>query len=45
MTAGAASTVLLGGGGRHAWENSGESRTESLCGTPSAGTDAEAVTE
>lgn len=39
--AGTAAAVLLGGAGWYAWESGGESHTESLCGTPSAGTDAE----
>ncbi|GGS29865.1 hypothetical protein Snoj_26440 [Streptomyces nojiriensis] len=41
--AGTAAAVLLGGGW-YAWENSGASHTESLCGTPSGGTDAEVAT-
>ncbi|MFI8393051.1 hypothetical protein [Streptomyces sp. NPDC085540] len=36
--------VLLCSGGWYAWENSGASHTESLCGTPSGGTDAEVAT-
>ncbi|MGW6690700.1 hypothetical protein [Streptomyces sp. NPDC054961] len=42
--AGTAAAVLLGAGGWYAWENGGESHTESLCGTPSGGTDAEVAT-
>ncbi|MET9695119.1 hypothetical protein ABZY81_43290 [Streptomyces sp. NPDC006514] len=38
--AGTAAAVLFGGGW-YVWESSGESHTESLCGTPSGGTDAE----
>ncbi|MFD7917213.1 hypothetical protein ACFV30_42190 [Streptomyces sp. NPDC059752] len=41
--AGTATAVLLGSGW-YAWESSGESHTESLCGTPSGGTDAEVAT-
>ncbi|WP_331747006.1 hypothetical protein OG365_41370 (plasmid) [Streptomyces sp. NBC_00853] len=41
--AGTAAAVLLGSGW-YAWETSGESHTESLCGTPSGGTDAEVAT-
>ncbi|MFD9358684.1 hypothetical protein [Streptomyces sp. NPDC060031] len=39
--AGTAATVLLGGGGWYVWGSGGESHTESLCGTPSGGTDTE----
>ncbi|MFD6916549.1 hypothetical protein [Streptomyces virginiae] len=42
--AGTATAVLLGGAGWYAWESSGTSHTESLCGTPSGATDAEVAT-
>ncbi|MFJ3980113.1 hypothetical protein [Streptomyces sp. NPDC090021] len=42
--AGTTAAVLLGSGGWYAWESSGTSHTESLCGTPSGGTDAEVAT-
>ncbi|MER6520258.1 hypothetical protein ABT246_25805 [Streptomyces sp. NPDC001553] len=41
VVTGTAAAVLLGGSGWYVWERSGELHTESLCGTPSAGTDAE----
>ncbi|WP_143568915.1 hypothetical protein, partial [Streptomyces amritsarensis] len=42
--AGTAAAVLLGSGGWYAWESGGASHTESLCGTPSGGTDVEVAT-
>ncbi|WP_406073066.1 hypothetical protein [Streptomyces virginiae] len=42
--AGTAAAVLLCSGGWYAWESGGASHTESLCGTPSGGTDAEVAT-
>lgn len=41
--AGTAAAVLLGGAW-YVWESSGTSHTESLCGTPSGGTDVEVAT-
>ncbi|MFE9845336.1 hypothetical protein [Streptomyces goshikiensis] len=41
--AGTAAAVLLGGGW-YAWERGSAPHTESLCGTPSGGTDAEVAT-
>ncbi|MFE9469356.1 hypothetical protein ACFYNW_38250 [Streptomyces virginiae] len=41
--AGTAGAVLLGSGW-YAWESSGPSHTESLCGTPAGGTDVEVAT-
>ncbi|MGZ9928366.1 hypothetical protein ACXNSR_00585 [Streptomyces sp. NC-S4] len=40
----AVAAVLAGGAGWYVWESSGESHTESLCGTPTGGTDAEVAT-